>query len=519
MKGMVSNMGKANRKNSDREEKLLAAEKKKQELSIAQKKQKRNRILGIVAGILVVVLLGSLLTYNKLVSSGYFLRRTVSAQTENYEADNAVASYFFNSYYQQFMSQYSYMASYFGLNTSKSLKAQSCSMLESGGTWFDYFMNTTKSTLTRTLVFCEEAKARGLALDDADYQMIDDAIASLKNAAKSAGVSKSYYIHAMYGAGVSEKDIRRALELSALSSKCYNEIVSAYSYTTDDYNAYKDEHEMELLRIDYATMSMTTSDAAVDGDITTDMLKQYSERFAAAKDKAAFDEIAFDYLRNCAYKDDSTTTDEDILDEIEGFTTTGASFVENSDFFTWAFDESRRANDVYTSANEDGTAQYVYILLSPAALDETKTVNVRHILLTTDTYGSGDAAKAKAEALLAEWQNGAATAESFAQLAEANSEDTGSNTNGGLYENVARGDMVDNFDEWLFADGRKAGDTGIVETDYGYHVMYFDGFGLAAWQATADSALKSAKYSEDYAALEEKYPVTYDDAALYQIDA
>ena len=46
-------------------------------------------------------------------------------------------------------------------------------------------------------------------------------------------------------------------------------------------------------------------------------------------------------------------------------------------------------------------------------------------------------------------------------------------TNGGLYEDVYPGQMVDSFEEWCFAEGRKAGDTGIVETEYGYHVMYF----------------------------------------------
>lgn len=511
-------MGKENRK-AEQEAKLLAAQKKQQQQSEAAKKQKRNRILGIVATVLVVVLLGSLMTYNKLVSSGYFMRRTVSASTENYEMDNAVVSYFFNGFYQQFINQYSSSTSYLGLNTNKSLKSQACSMLQSGGTWFDYFMSTTKTTLTRTLVFCEEAKARGLALDDNDYKLIDDAIASLRDAAKKLNVSKTYYIHAMYGAGVSEKDVRRALEMSALYAKGYNALVETYSFTEADYETYKSEHENELLHVSYATMSMTTSDAAVDGDITVEMLKEYSERFAAAKDKVEFDGIAFDYLRNCSYKNNSTKTDDDIREEIDGFTTENASYAEDSEFFTWAFDKSRRANDVYTTQNDDGTAQYVYILLSPAALDETKTVNVRHILLSADTCGSDEKAQAKAEELLATWKNGAATAESFAALAEENSEDTGSNTNGGLYENVGHGDMVDEFDTWLFADGRAAGDTGIVKSDYGYHVMYLDSFGLTAWEAQADSALKNAKYTEDYAALTEKYPVTFDDAKLYEIDA
>ncbi len=35
--------------------------------------------------------------------------------------------------------------------------------------------------------------------------------------------------------------------------------------------------------------------------------------------------------------------------------------------------------------------------------------------------------------------------------------------------------MVETFNDWCFDPARKPGDTGIVETSYGYHVMYFVG--------------------------------------------
>ena len=33
--------------------------------------------------------------------------------------------------------------------------------------------------------------------------------------------------------------------------------------------------------------------------------------------------------------------------------------------------------------------------------------------------------------------------------------------------------MEEAFEDWCFDESRKAGDVGIVETSYGYHVMYF----------------------------------------------
>ena len=101
---------------------------------------------------------------------------------------------------------------------------------------------------------------------------------------------------------------------------------------------------------------------------------------------------------------------------------------------------------------------------------------------TTDENGSTtysddekNAAKEKAEAILKEWEGGAKTEESFGELAKEKTTDPGSQETGGLYEAIYPGQMVTAFNDWCFDETRKAGDTGIVQTDYGYHVMYFSG--------------------------------------------
>ena len=115
--------------------------------------------------------------------------------------------------------------------------------------------------------------------------------------------------------------------------------------------------------------------------------------------------------------------------------------------------------------------------------------NVRHILVTPahehadgETHAEGETyseeeladAKATAEEILALWESGEATEDSFAALANEKSAD-GDGTTGGLYETIYPGQMVTAFEDWCFAEGRKAGDTDIVETEYGFHVMYFSG--------------------------------------------
>ena len=116
--------------------------------------------------------------------------------------------------------------------------------------------------------------------------------------------------------------------------------------------------------------------------------------------------------------------------------------------------------------------------------------------------------------MLQEWKDGDATEDSFAELAKTKSTDTGSSANGGLYENVYPGQMVPNFNSWCFDASRKAGDTGIVESTYGYHVMYFVGNAEQTYrdyQITND--LRTADMETWFQGLLENYAITMGDTS------
>lgn len=114
-------------------------------------------------------------------------------------------------------------------------------------------------------------------------------------------------------------------------------------------------------------------------------------------------------------------------------------------------------------------------------------VDVRHILImpeggkksedgTTTIYTEEEwaAAYTKAEQILNQWLSGEKTEASFGALANEHSDDNnGKVTNGGIYTDVVRGQMVKAFDSWCFDPSRQTGDYGIVKTEYGYHIMYF----------------------------------------------
>ena len=162
----------------------------------------------------------------------------------------------------------------------------------------------------------------------------------------------------------------------------------------------------------------------------------------------------------------------------------------------WMVEEGRQAGDTTYIAAGNDAGFYVAMYLDSRDNSNVETVNVRHILISTSENVTAEDAKKQIEDLKTEFESNP-TEEHFAELAQQKSSDTGSSANGGLYENVAPGQMVEAFNDWIFDTSRKAGDVGIVETDYGCHLMYFVGPGKYSFR---DSLIVNAKTNADYEA-------------------
>ena len=183
----------------------------------------------------------------------------------------------------------------------------------------------------------------------------------------------------------------------------------------------------------------------------------------------------------------------------------------------WYADLSNRAYMYFTELHydvDDPTAEEVsswYVSNSDTYADiQGRTVDVRQVLLVPETPESDpvpswvtppepegiylekvtvaadgtvscseemwDYWQEKAESLLADWKNDRKSSEAtFADLAHKNSDDPGSNKNGGLYSGIAPGQLMEALDAWCFDESRQAGDTTIIRTAYGIHILYFSG--------------------------------------------
>jgi len=148
-----------------------------------------------------------------------------------------------------------------------------------------------------------------------------------------------------------------------------------------------------------------------------------------------------------------------------------------------AFNTPELAKIEYLVLNQDAIAAQIKV--DPAELKQAYDANAKqyttneerqasHILIAAKPDASEAdkaAAKQKATALL---EKARAKPDGFAELAKANSQDTGSAAQGGDLGSFARGAMVKPFEDAVFA--AKVGDiVGPVQTDFGYHVIKVTG--------------------------------------------
>lgn len=215
------------------------------------------------------------------------------------------------------------------------------------------------------------------------------------------------------------------------------------------------------------------------------------------------------------YQEALATLEDDLTDSAEY-----NDFTDIDDYLKWCYGEAADLETFRPFVEQT----YLSTAYSNAKYDELfdrfayetdpiPTVAVRHILFGSDEY---DDPEQSARDALDEFRAGGGTEDVFAELAGEYSTDPGSSSNGGLYDDVYEGQMVPAFDEWCFDPARQPGDTGLVETDYGWHVMYYVGEG----EPTTDWITEDAddQYSMWLEELKNGEPkVTYSAIQIYDL--
>lgn len=437
------------------------------ELSPSEKaKKKKMKYTMIKLVVVLCAVLCVVLTVFQMSATYRFVKAVEVDGTEY-----SVAEYnwlYTNNVYETYNTYYQYYGEYAALlafNPQIGLSEQ-VQDPDTGKTWAEYFKEYTDDSIVEMTKLYDDGKAAGFELSEESLAAIETEWDSLVAIAQSYGYTANDYAEINYGRGVNEKVFKGMYERYYFAMEYAESVANSYEITAEEIDAHYEENKEEFDTVSY--LYYFASGVAAEGE----------------DEQAAMDEA-------------KAEAEAVLADEKEVNFTTNEYYTRaniNTLYADWLFDPARTTGEKEIFEGEDG---YYVVIFGEANDLHYNTVNVRHILVSpknADSEKSLEEARELAESYLAEYE-AIGTEEAFAELAQKYSVD-GSAANGGLYENVFKGQMVAEFEDWCFASNRKPGDTGIVETTYGYHVMYFSGVGEEYYTSTVESALRGSRLND-----------------------
>ena len=503
-------MSASNKKKLRKEQIAAQLTEKQRKEQLEAKKLKAYSVIFIAVILVVAVVALSVMAVKAVNRSGIIDRNTVALTVGEHEVTSVELNYYFNdlvnSTYQEWYNTYgddtaTYML-LMGLDVSAPLDEQE---YEDGKTWADNFMETAKNTAKNDYILYDKAMAEGFTLPEEDKTSLEAGLSNLELYSQLYGYADlEDYLVAIYGFGADETSYKAYTEKSALAGAYYEAYSEALTYDDAAIREYEKEHFDEFSSFTFASVYLPYTDFLSGGTTDENGTTTYSdEEKDAARDaaKAAAEELSksANVLElNKAY------AALDIHDEGEEATATTntrkMSTAISETYRDWVMESSRKENDITVVANEstttdsDGntstTVNGYYVILFQERDDNTKYMsNVRHVLIkpqggtedeeTGETIYSDEelaAAKETADMLLRTWQEDGASEDAFITMVEESSEDTGSSETGGLYEDIhADSSYVAGFLDWCIDPARKTGDAEVVESEFGYHIMYYVG--------------------------------------------
>ncbi len=514
-----SSMSKAEVYREERKARIAKAAKKNAK-SIEKRTAAASILKKVVAIVLAVAIVGGIAW--KIVDSLGIIERAVTAV--NIGDDKITAAqfnYYYTAQYQQ-MAYYANMYSQQGLNmgfdTSVPPDEQDSTQTDEDGnvlTWDEVFKESAVNYAQFVYAYYNEAVKAEYALSDDEKTEINETIESYRDEAATNNYSLNAYLRESFGGGFNEKAFRKQLEMETLAQNFYEDKGSELKAAITDADI-KAEYDANRKDYDYADVryySFAFTTLTLNDGETEEALAERQKAANAkveAEAKAIYDKLTDEASFKAAitaYKNEGKEkpVDQDYTTLSEITTYNSLTTSTSKAVADWAFDTARKAGDKNLIVGEKA----VYIVYSIKPIYAMNSVDVRHCLVQFDaedsenvTDAEKEAAQKEAQALLDEWLAGDKTEESFAAMVKDKTDDTASAETGGLYEGIRTTDnYVAEFEEWSFDDARKAGDYGIVETEYGYHIMYFvsDNTDDTDWSNT----IKESKGSEALTAYED----------------
>jgi len=531
----------------------ILSERQRQEQAEA-KKLKVYTISFVSVMIAIVVIALSVLGIRAVNNSGIIQKSTIAAVVGDHELNSVELGYYYNDavneYYSNWYEQYeTYTDSYLqaiGLDTTKPLDAQVYNE-ESGQTWAEFFVETAIETAKSDYALYDLAKAEGFQLPSEEQTTLDNMMNNMGTYATLYGYSNAnQYLRAMYGYGADETSYKAYSERSA--------VAEAYKQAHEDSLKYDDAaiREYEKDKVDqfnsytYSSAYLSYTDFRQGGTEDENGNKTYSD---------AENEAAREAMKTAAETLATSTSLDALKEAIDTIEVNESSQLAVNDYnkvlhttlntplASWLADAERKEGDIGAIPNTSTTTDaegnettvtngYYVVYFSGKTDNNQAMANVRHLLVqfpggtTNEETGETEytdeekaTAKSEADGYLKTWLEGDATEESFIALVKEHSDDT-SAEDGGLFEDIhPDSQYVPNFLSWSIDPERKAGDAEVVETEYGYHVMYYVGADETTYRDyMITNEMRTADQEEWYQGVLEPITTAVKDTSKMQLD-
>ena len=487
------------------------AEKKAVQFEREQARKKKKTFEMIVALVILVAVVAGMgtwagiRTYQKSVEY-----KQVMMKSDNFQITGGMMSYLIFSQYANYLNTYGDYLSYTGLDTTKSLKEQYTTDADNQSiTWYQYFADAAKDNVENLLVLCENAKANGVELTEAEKTVVAER------------AKMSYNNVGRYARGVKAQDVEDCMELSLLATKYQLAVENDLMPTEEQINEYYQTNPLEVLKVDYYSYAFSYQEAAegetlAEDAVTKDAAKTLADDLAAADGVDEFKSELKAYLESIA--EEPAEGEEAAEIDVDTHKTTAGIYTKDNEAMEWLFNDTTKVGKTKVVHDESAKNYTVYMLDKAKYLQEDETVSVRHLLVSVvEDSVTADQARKTAQKYYDKWNKGDKSEQSFADMAMRYTEDS-NYYNGGLYQGVYPGQMVETFNDWCFDDARQPGDTGLVDTDYGTHIIYFVGDDLLRWQTEVRTILLQESYTTKYEELKNAVTITTDDALIENLN-
>ena len=420
---------------------------------------------------LTSLLLVAMLMLGSLSGCNAKPQKAIALTVGDHEITAVELNYYYVEMIDSFYQDYAYIISTM-LDLKKPLSQQIFDEA-TGQTWAEYFLQCSIDNVRSTYALCDAAEAAGFTLNQSDLNSVELVIDALNGYAKTAGKEVDDCMEELFGKGASVDSYREYYRRNILANSYYSHYYNSLEYSTKALFEFDQQDISRFNSYSYALYYLPVSKFASEAEA-----KAAADRVQAGSyaDAAAFNEA----LASQAGQTDAKATEY----------TNQLHTAISTDYSDWLSCTDRKLGDVgIFPAMTDSVAEGYYLLLYLGTENNRfRLKNVRHILVIPEggTYNSltgkteytiremaGAAVEAKA--ILEQWKSfNMPTEDYFASLANQYSDD-GNGTTGGLYEDVYPGMISTAFTDWCYDEERKPGDVEPIETEYGYHIMYFVG--------------------------------------------